>query len=106
MQTGEKYRIIYTASALRDLADILRYISVDLGNPVGAKRLVDNILIKTRRLEIFPEAVPVRLTLRGHDLRFLKVKRYIVIYYLDGKECAVVVHRILYTRRDIDGILM
>ena len=99
----EQFRIIIFPSAQNDLSDIVSYLNT-LSND-AALRYYDLITEKIEALSAMPERYPlakdVQLRLRGY--RTLLVKNYIVFYIANKR--TVEVRRILYARRQFDGLL-
>ena len=99
----EQYKVkIFPAaqSDLRDIADYLNTLSPD-----AAIRYYDLIIEKAGSLATTPERCPpakdTQLRLRGY--RTLLVKNYIVFYVINKE--TVEIRRILYARRQFEGLL-
>lgn len=99
----EHYKVkIFPAaqSDLRDIADYLNTLS-----PETAMQYYDLIIEKVGTLTTMPERCPMardtQLRLRGY--RMLLVKNYIVFYVVNGEN--VEIRRILYARRQYEGII-
>ncbi len=84
------------------MADAVRYISNELGNPSAAKNLANEMVEATERLVGFPYAAPVLLPIKPlkHEYRKLLVKQYIIFYWVDEKAKTITVARVIYARRD------
>jgi plasmid stabilization system protein ParE len=99
------YKIHYLPLALDDLKGIVRYISHTLEAP----RAAENFLSKFDRevLKIADNPFRCRLytsseTLK-YDYRVLHINNYSIYYVVDNKK--IEIHRIIYSRRDIELIL-
>ena len=91
--------------ALQDLKEIKSYISIDLDNPIAAKRLIEKII---KRYELLAEQPFMGALLSNKidfvtDYRYLVVENYIIFYKVD--ENFVSIYRILYGSRDYMRIL-
>lgn len=91
--------------ALQDLNEIKSYISIDLDNPIAAKRLIEKII---KRYELLAEQPFMGALLSNKidfvtDYRYLVVENYIIFYKVD--ENFVSIYRILYGSRDYMRIL-
>ena len=98
---GYKVKIFPTAQEdMRDIADYLNTLSHD-----AAIRYYDLIIEKVGTLTTMPERCPLakdtQLRMRGY--RTLLVENYIVFYVINGK--TVEIRRILFARRQYDGLL-
>ena len=93
-------KVRLTPEAVRDLAEIRRYISVELGNPFAAQRIVGSIIENLRLLERHTLAGPSVEALTGHptDLRILVCGKYIAIYRAESSIASVA--RIMIARQD------
>jgi plasmid stabilization system protein ParE len=97
--------IHYTPEAESDLADIKRYISEELENPVAALNTVTKIAKRVRKLAQFPE-IGTRLSSVINivtDYRFLVCANHLAFYRIDGDDVYII--RVLYGRRDYATIL-
>ena len=100
------YRLEYLPSAKRDMADIVRYISRELANPVAAERLANDMIKAAERLTGFPYSCPAHYPLRPleHEYRRLSVRNYVMFYYVDEKQKLVVISRVIYARRNYSNM--
>ena len=98
-------KVRLTPEAVRDLSEIRRYISVELGNPSAAQRIVGSITENLRLLERHTLADPSVEAPTGHptDLRILVCGKYIAIYRAEGS--VVSVARVVNARQDYIRIL-
>ena len=97
--------IHYSPEAEDDLAEIKKYISEQLVNPVAALNTVAKITKGIRKLEQFPElgTKVSSITNIVSDYRFLVCANYLAFYRTDGNDVFIV--RVLYGRRDYISIL-
>lgn len=98
-------KVRLTPEAVRELAEIRRYISVELGNPSAAQHIVGSITENLRLLERHALAGPSVEALTGHptDLRILVCGKYIAIYRVEGNIISVA--RVVNARQDYIRIL-
>ena len=97
-------KLILTAGAKRDLADIEAYITNRLKNGGAALRLVASVTKALRGLEQFPNmGRVVESDLNEYGYRALVCGDYLAFYRVDGD--TVYVDRILYGRRDYMALL-
>ena len=98
-------KVRLTPEAVRDLAEIKRYISKELGNPIAAQRVTSNITSTLRILEQHSMAGPSVEALTGHTsgLRLLNCGQYIAIYRVDGEIISVA--RIIHGHQDYMRVL-
>ncbi len=91
--------------AARDLAELKRYITVELKNPAAADRVVRSILKGLRILTEYAEAGMSLEAKTGYpsDLRMLFCEKHIVFYRIEGS--AIYVARVIHGRQDYLRIL-
>jgi len=99
------FKIKYLPAAKQDLKDITRYISVELGAPKAAERLVNKIDDKVEKLLQFPRMykkyIPVKEL--SDTYRVILVNNFLVFYVILEKH--IEIRRVIYAKRDIDAIL-
>lgn len=102
-----KYSYRFTGKAEKDLDGILRYISVDLANPAAAKNLGRKIFEAIDNVRVFPDSgAPIdNEFLADKTVRKLTVDSYVIYYKAHFEEKTISVIRIVYGRRNLDGIL-
>ncbi len=98
-------KVRLTPEAVRDLAEVRRYISVELGNPSAAQRIVESFTENLRLLERHALAGLSVEALTGHptDLRILVCGKYIAIYNAENSTASVA--RIMIARQDTIRVL-
>jgi len=100
------YKIQYLPMALDDLKDIVKYIAYTLEAPQAAERLISKIDKAVQKTA----DNPYRCRLYSSSVRFknayriLNVSNYSLFYVVDNNK--IEIHRIIYSGRDIAGILM
>jgi plasmid stabilization system protein ParE len=99
----DKYKIKLNPRAYRDLEEIFAYIALEKLSPENAKRQTDRILIKLRKLDIFPQAHQERMEGRyaGKGYRQLLIDNYMTIFRIDEKTKTVHVVTIQYQGRNL-----
>lgn len=102
-----EYGLEFLPSAMRDMVDIVRYIAVELKNPVAANNTAGELIEAAENIPSFPYANPAYIPIRPlkHEYRKLIVKNYIMLYRVDEAHKLVTVSRVVYARRDYDKIL-
>lgn len=99
----ERYDIVINPVAINDLDEIVDYLTTL--SEQAAVKYYDLIIEKINTLSEMPERCPLakdtQLRLRGY--RTLLTENYIVFYVIRGK--TVEIRRILYARRQYDGLL-
>ena len=91
--------------ATSDLAEIKKYIAMELENPTAALTVVSKITKAIRKLERFPEMGASLSSVIGmpSDYRFLVAGNYLSFYRHEGD--AVYIVRVLYAKRDYLKVL-
>ncbi len=98
-------KIVLTAGAKNDLAEIKQYISETLDNSAAAVRIVAGITKKLHGLERFPEMgalLKAEENIVGY--RYLICGNYMVFYHIS--DSSVFVDRVLYGRRNYLSLLL
>ena len=102
-----KYSYRFTEKAEQDLEGILRYIAVELSNPVAAQNLGRKIFEKIDIVRDFPDSGTLvdNELLSDKEVRKLLADNYVIYYkvYYDKKSIFVV--RIVYGKRNLDEII-
>lgn len=98
-------KLYYSPESLRDLTEIMEYISVELDNHIAAENTVSKILDTVEKLQDFAEIGVSLTSISGllSDYRYLVCGSYIAFYRIDGGN--IYIDRILYGRRDYMRIL-
>ena len=92
-------KVKLSAAAKADLQETRHYISSVLSNPSASRQTLKRIATQLHTLEQFPEAgTPILLPGRPVAYRYLGCGSYMAFYHVHNEE--VMVHRILYGRRD------
>lgn len=95
------YQVIITSEAKDDLNSIYEYVAFDMENLIGATKIINAILNKCLRLSVMPKASYVRYILDSEKLRFTRIGKYTIIYYVDDKKSQVVIKSVIYSRRNL-----
>lgn len=103
----ENYKVGYSADALDDLREIYAYIANELFVPETAAAQVGRIRKDVRSLDFMPARYALVEWEPWHSMKMhqLPVDNFIVYYLVDDEEMAVTVVRVLYSGRDIEGII-
>ena len=88
------YRLEYLPAALRDAAEIARYIAGELKAPAAAEKLAEELVEAAERIAAFPYANPAFVPIRP-------VKNYLIFYNVDEERKTVTVARVIYARREL-----
>ena len=102
-----RYKIEIAQPAVRDLQDILDYISNTLKEPAIAQRIYTSIKKEILTLSSMPERNRVvdDEPYAAMGVRRLFVENYVIFYVVDqGRRCVHVL-RVLYNRREWQSIL-
>ena len=101
------YDLQYLPSARKDMVDVVRYISETLHNPTAAERLAEELIEAGDSILTFPYANPVHMPIRPlkHEYRKLRVRNYLVFYWVDEERKLVTDARMIYARRNYEGLL-
>ncbi len=97
----------FTKIAIKDLDDIITYISQDLSNASAAKKLFDRIKNTIDSLCKFPKLYKVveNQFLTRKDVRKVVIDSYLLYYIYDEKNNLLIILRIVYGKRNQEDIL-
>lgn len=96
------YKLEYLPAARKDMLEIVRYISRDIGNPYAAERLAVAKIEKGEATREMPYICPTCIPLRplAHEYRKAIVKHFLMFYRVDEEGKLVSVARVIYSKRD------
>lgn len=97
------YRLEYLPAALRDAAEIARYIAGELKATAAAEKLAEELVEAAERIAVFPYANPAFVPIRPLKREYRKraVKNYLIFYNVDEERKTVTVARVIYARREL-----
>lgn len=101
------YNLEYLPVARQDMIEIVRYIGVELANPVAADRLATELIEAGESIPKFPYANPAYTPIRQlkHEYRKLLVQNYFIFYWVDEEKKLVTIARVIYAKRDYNLLL-
>jgi len=95
-------KIIWTASAIRDMDEIGNYIA--LSSPVAAEKLINKIRNKVQRLELFPESG--RIPLGTPELIYREVLVNPCRVFYNHEDDTVYIMRVIRQERDLRNYII
>ncbi len=100
------YRLSYLPVAYSDIADAVNYIAETLAAPKAALDLLDSLDVSISRLNEFPYSCRVYQPAKPlvREYRILTVNSYAVFYTVNEREKLVEIHRIVYSKRNLEDI--
>ena len=100
------YNIFFTDISKKELRQIYLYIKINLDSPLTAKELIKTIIISIKNLNFMPKRFPIYKKLdNGIIIRRMPVENFSVFYSVADKESTVVIHKVIYSKRDIDKLV-
>ena len=102
-----EYGYVITEKALCDIEETIRYLSEALSNPQAAKAFFSEIEESIKQIVSFPQSGSpvINPYLKRNDIRNVKVKNYLLYYRPDFEQRTVYILRVVYSRRNMTGIL-
>ncbi len=96
------YEVKTTIQAEMQMRDIAWYIAVKLENPDAADNLMDDFGDALTKLGTNPERHPFvdEDPWRSEEIRWIKVKNYLVYFWIDVENGAVQVTGVVFEKRD------
>lgn len=101
------FTVHYSPAAQRDVREIIQYITVNLGNPIAAEKLLEEIQKTTEIMASFPFAFPlceIKRPLR-HQYRKAGARKYLILYWVDESQKKIRIFRVVHGSRDYRTIL-
>lgn len=100
-----KSKIKYSKKAVNDLLEIKKYILLEFDSLEYAKNIINKIIRKLGKLEIFPYIGPLLSTKLSviTSYRYLVCDSYIVFYKVDNDQILII--RILHSRMDYAQVI-
>lgn len=101
------YKLVETASAQQDLAEILSYLTVSLANPSAASAFANEVEKCYAALEQMPYlyALCSSPQLSARSYRKAVLRNYLLIYRVDEAQKTVYLLRFFYGRRQYETLL-
>jgi addiction module RelE/StbE family toxin len=97
------FKLVYTPLARQDMLELFTYIADVLNAPQSATKLLDGIEQAVLRLKESPYSAPAArdeyLAVQGY--RVLIFRTYLVFYKVVEKDRQVIVHRVVYGKRNL-----
>jgi addiction module RelE/StbE family toxin len=99
------YKITYLPVALKDLEEIIDYITINLKSPDAALDFITAFDESVSILELFPYSRRVYQPIKNleYEYRLLPVKNYAVFYSV--KEQTVEIHRVIYGKKNLSELI-
>lgn len=96
------FEVRTTRQAEAQMREIARYIALKLNNPDAAEKLMDELGDAFAKLQKNPEKFPLvdEEPWRSEDVRWLKVRNYLVYFWIDIEHAAVQIMGVVYAARD------
>ena len=104
---ASEYSYFFTEKAEQDLDEILRYISLDLANPIAARNFGKKLFEKIDLIRAFPLVCPIvdNEFISGKDVRKLFIDNYVVYYEALADKQIIYILRIVFGKRNMDEII-
>ena len=101
------YTVELSNTAEQDINESVRYVTLQLKNPIAGRHLLGNTIDCVDSLESFPARCPVidDPILVIHQIHFVPVQNYLLFYQIHEPSHTVMVLRFLYGKSDWASIL-
>jgi len=101
------FELTFSNKINNDIITSINYIKNNLKAPMAAQNHVEELKKKYKKLRENPFARPLvqNKFLASKGIRFIMVKKYMLIYKIDEKNNIVFLYRFIYCRRDWINIL-
>jgi len=101
------FNLIFSEKINNDIISSMNYIKNTLNAPMAARKHLEELKKKYMKLKENPFVRPLVMNkfLASKGIRFIKVKKYILIYKIDEDNNTVYLYRFMYGRRDWINIL-
>lgn len=101
----KKYKINILPIAIEDVSNIRIGIIKRYGDIYDADKVVNSIFDGINTLVSLPKRAETRLNISELELRFFKIGKYTVVYYVDDIENTVKIYGVFHSHRDFDKIV-
>jgi len=97
-----KYNVVITSDADKDMDEIFAYIADELLEPKVALDLVERIYSALKSLEDLPERHVLSRDsfLAKQGFRVMPIEKYLAFYVIDNVKKRVIIHRVIYGKRN------
>jgi plasmid stabilization system protein ParE len=101
------FTLTFSSKINDDIVSSIGYIKNTLQAPMAAENHVKELKKAYEKLKENPYGRPLahNTFLASQGIRFIKVKNYILIYYINGENKEVFLYRFMYAHRDWINIL-
>ncbi|MDR0301116.1 MAG: type II toxin-antitoxin system RelE/ParE family toxin [Treponema sp.] len=101
------FKLVFSEKINDEIVSSINYIKNTLKSPMAAQNHVDELKKKYLKLKENPFARPLvqNKFLASNGIRFIMVKKYMLIYRVDEENNTVFLYRFIYCRRDWINIL-
>ncbi|MFP3040829.1 type II toxin-antitoxin system RelE/ParE family toxin [Treponema primitia] len=101
------YTLTFSSAINDDIVSVIAYIKNTLKAPMAAEKHIAELKKVYEKLKENPFSRPLvhnkYLALKG--IRFIKIKNYMLLYYVEEKTNEIFLYRFMYARRDWINIL-
>ncbi|MCL2336993.1 MAG: type II toxin-antitoxin system RelE/ParE family toxin [Firmicutes bacterium] len=104
----DNYNVVVTPSADEDLGDVFAYIAARLNAPMTAANLIAKFYDAISALSCAPFRCPLSKDpyLAKQGFRTLFVENYIVFFVVDEGLKQVIIHRVIYAKRNYRNLFI
>ena len=101
------YNVVLVSSFYKDANEIYEYLSQRLGAQQAAERLLEESYRRAQKLADSPTLGRIFILADGTQTKFRRVniRNYALFYYINEEEQTVEIHRLIYSRRNLELIL-
>ena len=101
------YKLFITVDASYELDDIVRYMSVDLANPIAAQSFLERVDACFERLLDNPKLYQLcdHRDFRAKGYRKVVINNYVLIYRYDESSSTVYILHIFFGGRDYQSLI-
>ena len=96
------YRVKISRRSYFDIDQIYDYIAINLQNPYSADKIRNKILRRINSLNLFPNGYAKVI---GKSCRVVHAAKYSIFYEVNDEDKTVEILRVLYSRRDLGGLI-
>lgn len=97
----QKYEVRFSANFRDSLFSLYDYIVQQYNDPVNARKLVEKIERRCRRLAVFPKGYAVKIVKSDLGYRFVHVNRFTIAFTINEKQKTVAVRGLFCPGQDV-----
>lgn len=97
----QKYEVVFLDDFRDRVQELYDYIVAEYDDPVNARKLIERIERRCRRLSIFPKGYAVKMMRNGLEYRFMHVNHFTIAFTVDDERNVALVRTLFCPGHDV-----